>query len=123
MASSAPTLWVIWTATTTTQLYLLYPSLLPLSFPPFHHPPLILPSSSSSPHPPLALTQRFLFNGFQRTSANHPGTSWDFHLAQLITLSSQVHYHILPLKNAPGALCVCVCVFDVGTGEGVQTGS
>ena len=60
--------------------------------------------------PPL-LRRRFLFNGFQRTSANHPWTSWDFHLAQLITLSSQGHYHIPCLKkNAPGAECVCVCV-------------
>lgn len=35
-------------------------------------------------------------NGFQRTSAFHFSTSWDFHLAKLITLSSSLHYHILP---------------------------
>lgn len=34
-------------------------------------------------------------NGFQRTSAFHSSTSWDFHLAKLITLSSSLHYHIV----------------------------
>lgn len=38
-------------------------------------------------------------NGFQRTSAFHSSTSWDFHLAKLITLSSSLHYHILPHSN------------------------
>lgn len=42
-------------------------------------------------------TRCLVFNVFQRTSANYHWTSWDFHLAQLITLSSQVHYHIPPL--------------------------
>lgn len=49
---------------------------------------------------PVSLrTRRLVFNVFQRTSANYHRTSWDFHLAQLITLSSQVHYHIPPLKK------------------------
>lgn len=62
-------------------------------------------------------TRRLVFNVFQRTSANYHWTSWDFHLAQLITLSSQVHYHI-PLKKMHPTLrdsvCVCVCLCVIG---------
>lgn len=64
--------------------------------------PLILP-------PPHPFTRRLVFNVFQRTSANYHWTSWDFHLAQLITLSSQVHYHIPPLKKMCPTLCDCLC--------------
>lgn len=57
-------------------------------------------------------TRRLVFNVFQRTSANYHWTSWDFHLAQLITLSSQVHYHIPPLKKCTEhCATVCVCVY------------
>lgn len=58
-------------------------------------------------------TRRLVFNVFQRTSANYHRTSWDFHLAQLITLSSQVHYHIPPLKKCIrhcATVSVCVLV-------------
>lgn len=55
-------------------------------------------------------TRCLVFNVFQRTSANYHWTSWDFHLAQLITLSSQVHYHIPPFKKRQPTQCNAVCV-------------
>lgn len=91
--------------------------------PPHYIPPLIWKTPSfiysGNIFPPLLnsltlspFTRRLVFNVFQRTSANYHWTSWDFHLAQLITLSSQVHYHILPLKKMhPDTVRLCVCVY------------